>query len=127
MTDLEALLGADEPAKVATIPVEKLIVRWDRLPGTDTVTNVRVMHSDHRPPGSNVDCPDSGGCCQLGWLTDALGTPLGLFVGLLADGFASREDMQAALHQFRNVEGQKGWTSDLLARLCSPEIATTFS
>lgn len=112
-TDLDALLGTGQPPKPDTIPVDKLVVCWKRKPGTDKVTRVRVMHLDAVPAGS-VDGPDNGGCRERGWLTDALGTPLGLFVDLMAHGFASREELIAALHQFRNVHGQETWANFLL-------------
>ena len=121
MTDLEALLGAGEPPRPGTIPVDKLVVCWKRKPGTDKVTRVRVMHLDALPTGLG-DGPDIGGCREQGWLTDALGTPLGLFVDLLAHGFASREDLHAALHQFRNVHGQEVWATFLLWASHDPDI-----
>ena len=121
MTDLEALLGAGEPPRPGAIPVDKLVVRWQRKPGTDKVTRVRVMHLDAVPAGL-ADGPDSGGCREPEWLADALGTPLGLFVDLLAHGFASREDLLAALHQFRNVHGQEVWANFLLWVSHDPDI-----
>jgi hypothetical protein len=114
MSDREAPLQSRQSANALVIPVDNLLVRWGRRLGTDAVTNVRVMHSHDDPLGPEINGSDSGGCRELGWLMDPLGTPLGIFATLLVEGFASREDMQAALHQFRNVEGQEIWATFLL-------------
>jgi hypothetical protein len=122
MTDLEVLLGLDKLPQPGLIPVEKLFVRWDRAPGSDAVTRVRVMNRDDQPEGSVFDQSDSGGCCEMDWMTDSLGTPLGVFVQLLVTGFASREEMHAALHQFRNIHGQEVWATFLLELSGDPDI-----
>ena len=123
MTDLEALFGLKLPAKAPVIPIDRMIVLWDEAPGTHIVTKLRVMNTLDQTDRTDHEYPNSAGCCASRWPTEWQHTPLGLFVQLLADGFPSRVDMQAALYQFRNVEGLKGWTSVLLVRTEDPNIA----
>ena len=86
------------------------------------MTKLRVMNTLDQTDRTDHEYPNSAGCCASRWPTEWQHTPLGLFVQLLADVFPSRVDLHAALYQFRIVEGQKGWTSDLLARLEDPNI-----
>jgi hypothetical protein len=113
VTDLEALFGLKLPAQASLIPVDRMIVLWDETPRTHIVTKLRVMNTLDQTDRTDHEYPNSAECCDSRWLTDWQHTPLGLFVQLLADGFPSCADMQAALYQFRNVEGQKGWTSEV--------------
>ena len=120
MTDLEALRGDDCPATDAEIPVDKMFVRFQRT-ASDAVTKVRVMHHS-ADTQEHEGYYNTGGCTDPAWLENPLGTPLGVFASLLVTGFASTADMQAALHQFRNVQGQEYWATFMLLQAHDPNI-----
>ena len=123
MTPPELPSRRDLPANAPAIPIDDVIVLWDVDPESGiTVTKLRVMHVADQTDRTDSEYLCSAGCCDSRWLTDPLYTPLGIFVRLLADGFASREDMCAALHQFRSIEGQKEWATEMLLRLDDPNI-----
>jgi hypothetical protein len=122
MRDLVALLGLNRPERAPVVPIANMIALWQSAEDTHTVTKVRVMDTHDQTDATAREYFHWDGCGDMRWLAQPLCTPIGVFMQLLVHGFANREVLLAALYQFRNVEGQRDWTTQMLFQLDDPNI-----
>lgn len=109
---------------MATIPLKSAMIVWNDVGESarggefdSRVKELRVV--DYDTAGPDFDrFHNSSGACDADWQKGHWrSTPMGIFVEIVTcDGFESREAMISALHQFRQIEGQK-WAADLLREL----------